>query len=244
MDLLVSLLQILPKCWQKGVQTKTFLSWVSASVAALHRTSLSFGILFAIESVFLNLCLLTFQEQSFEIHTGSVAALLSMSPPCPVALCAHSVSSSHCTPVLLSQIAAQAAPPLGQAEELPGSWAKRRAIRAHGGPVGLCFHGKWKKWDTRCSRNKAVRLKWFGLFFSYHNQPNKQTPSWMHTKKWVNSSLIAKSIGAQHTEWSSPIQTCPTKGHQLLRRKTCFWVLHSGSLCLSLSSVISLLPKP
>lgn len=92
-----SLLQILPKCWQEGVQTKTFLSWVSASFAALQRTSLSSGILFATESV-LNLCLLTFQEQSFEIHTGSAAVLLSVSPSCPVALCAHSVLHTSTVP--------------------------------------------------------------------------------------------------------------------------------------------------
>lgn len=101
-------------------------SWVSASVAALQRPSLSAGILFAMESISLNLSLLPFQEESFEIPTGSA---------CRVALCELPLSLLFLLHTSAVPDADQAVPPLGQAEELPGSQAKRTPTRAHGSPV-------------------------------------------------------------------------------------------------------------
>lgn len=160
----------------------------SGALAEIFPKQPSFGVLFAVESVSLNLCLSTFKNRALKFIPDQLPRTWHGFPTSPLITLYTSTApdSSLCCFSL------------GQAGELSGSRARRTATIVHGSSVELHFHEKWKKkWDRRCSRNKALRSgsissKCLRLLFNYQNQPNKQTTPHTHTKKPVNSHLIKK----------------------------------------------------
>lgn len=107
----------------------------SGALAEIFPKQPGFGILFAMESVSLNLCLSTFKSRALKFIPDQLPRTwhkLSASPLITPYTSAAPDSSSCCFS-------------LGEAGELSGSRAKRTATVVHSSPVELHFHEKWKK---------------------------------------------------------------------------------------------------
>lgn len=101
------------------------------ALAVIFPKQPSFGILFTVGSVPLNLCLSTFENRAlkFILHTWHEL-------PAPLLITLYTSAAPDSSLCCFS---------LGQADELSEGRAKRTATIVHGSLVELHFHEKWKK---------------------------------------------------------------------------------------------------